>query len=93
MATPAATRLFKNFINGEWVAPKSGKILENRNPANTDELIGVFPLPIPKTWPLPYRPQKMPINPGGSVPRQSAPKYCFVSRSFSSNAKKNSLAT
>ena len=47
MATPAATRLFKNFINGEWVAPKSGKILENRNPANIDELIGEFPLSDP----------------------------------------------
>jgi alpha-ketoglutaric semialdehyde dehydrogenase len=47
MAMPAATRLFKNFINGEWVAPKSGKILENRNPANIDELIGEFPLSDP----------------------------------------------
>jgi aldehyde dehydrogenase (NAD+) len=48
MATPAATRVFKNFINGEWVAPKSGKILENRNPANIDELIGEFPLSGPE---------------------------------------------
>src|SRR5579863_9842377 len=44
MATAPASRAYKNFINGEWVAPKSGKTLENRNPANVDELIGVFPL-------------------------------------------------
>src|SRR6202140_117201 len=44
MATPSASRPYKNFINGEWVAPRSGKTLENRNPANTDDLIGVFPL-------------------------------------------------
>ncbi len=44
MATPAATRVFKNFINGEWVPAKSGNVLENRNPANIDELIGEFPL-------------------------------------------------
>src|ERR1700674_1706795 len=44
MATPSASRAYKNSINGEWVAPRSGKTLENRNPANTDELIGIFPL-------------------------------------------------
>jgi alpha-ketoglutaric semialdehyde dehydrogenase len=48
MATAAASRLFKNFINGEWVSAKSGKTLENRNPANTDELIGEFPLSGPE---------------------------------------------
>jgi alpha-ketoglutaric semialdehyde dehydrogenase len=44
MATAAAARVFKNFINGEWVAPKSGQAHVNRNPANTDEAIGEFPL-------------------------------------------------
>ena len=42
MATAVAPRLFKNFINGEWVESRSGKAYENRNPANTDELIGMF---------------------------------------------------
>src|ERR1700757_1305177 len=42
MATAVAPRLFKNFINGEWVESRSGKSYENRNPANTDELIGMF---------------------------------------------------
>jgi alpha-ketoglutaric semialdehyde dehydrogenase len=32
--------LFKNYINGEWVS--GSKTFENRNPANTDELIGNF---------------------------------------------------
>jgi alpha-ketoglutaric semialdehyde dehydrogenase len=44
MATATASHAYKNFINGEWVAPEGGKTLENRNPANTEELIGVFPL-------------------------------------------------
>ena len=44
MATAPASRAYKNFINGEWVAPKHGKTLENRNPANTDEVLGIFPL-------------------------------------------------
>jgi aldehyde dehydrogenase (NAD+) len=34
--------MFKNFINGEWVESRSGKAYENRNPANNDELIGMF---------------------------------------------------
>jgi aldehyde dehydrogenase (NAD+) len=42
MATAVAPRVYKNFINGEWVEPRSGKAYENRNPANTDELIGMF---------------------------------------------------
>jgi alpha-ketoglutaric semialdehyde dehydrogenase len=44
MATAAAARVFKNFISGEWVAPKGGQAYLNRNPANTDEAIGEFPL-------------------------------------------------
>jgi alpha-ketoglutaric semialdehyde dehydrogenase len=34
---------FKNFIGGEWVEPASGDYFENRNPANTDDLIGLWP--------------------------------------------------
>ncbi|MGZ8483179.1 MAG: aldehyde dehydrogenase family protein, partial [Candidatus Binatia bacterium] len=32
-----------NYIDGEWRATKSEKTLENRNPANSDDLICVFP--------------------------------------------------
>src|SRR5262249_47611694 len=42
MATAAAPRVYKNFINGEWVDATGGKAYENRNPANTDELVGMF---------------------------------------------------
>jgi alpha-ketoglutaric semialdehyde dehydrogenase len=44
MATAAAGRVFKNYINGEWVAAKNGATHLNRNPANTEEIIGEFPL-------------------------------------------------
>jgi alpha-ketoglutaric semialdehyde dehydrogenase len=46
MATAVSARVFKNFINGEWVAPTSGKTHLNHNPANTAEIIGEFPLSI-----------------------------------------------
>jgi acyl-CoA reductase-like NAD-dependent aldehyde dehydrogenase len=42
MATAVSPKLFKNFINGEWVDSRSGASYENRNPANTDEIIGTF---------------------------------------------------
>jgi acyl-CoA reductase-like NAD-dependent aldehyde dehydrogenase len=35
--------VFKNYINGKWVDAKSGKTFENRNPANWDDIIGIFP--------------------------------------------------
>jgi acyl-CoA reductase-like NAD-dependent aldehyde dehydrogenase len=42
MATAVAPRMFKNFIDGEWVESRSGKAYDNRNPANTEELVGMF---------------------------------------------------
>lgn len=36
-------RKYQNFINGKWVDAKSGQTFENRNPANWNEVIGVFP--------------------------------------------------
>ena len=34
---------FKNFIAGQWVAPSTGAYFENRNPADTRDLVGNFP--------------------------------------------------
>ena len=34
---------FPNYVAGEWTAPASGEYIENRNPARTSELIGLFP--------------------------------------------------
>jgi alpha-ketoglutaric semialdehyde dehydrogenase len=38
------TKTFQNFIAGAWCAPASGEHFENRNPADTRDLIGRFPL-------------------------------------------------
>jgi acyl-CoA reductase-like NAD-dependent aldehyde dehydrogenase len=35
-------RVYHNWIGGEWVASGSGETFENRNPADTRELIGYF---------------------------------------------------
>jgi aldehyde dehydrogenase (NAD+) len=36
-------KTFKNFIGGAWVAPATGSYFDNRNPADTRDLIGRFP--------------------------------------------------
>ncbi len=41
MGTSAPT-IYNNFIDGAWVGSTGGRTFENRNPANTDDLIGVF---------------------------------------------------
>ena len=33
---------YGNYIDGKWVPAASGKTLENRNPADTTELIATF---------------------------------------------------
>jgi acyl-CoA reductase-like NAD-dependent aldehyde dehydrogenase len=42
MTTAVAPKLYKNYIHGEWLEARGGKSFENRNPANTDDLIGLF---------------------------------------------------
>lgn len=37
------TKKYQNFIGGKWVDALSGRTFENRNPANWDEVLGVFP--------------------------------------------------
>ena len=34
---------YRNFIGGEWVDAEGGEFFENRNPADTSDLIGQFP--------------------------------------------------
>ena len=38
-----AAKIFKNLIAGEWVESRSGQTFENLNPANTKDVVGVFP--------------------------------------------------
>ncbi len=47
LASPASlsesqTRVFNNYIDGEWVESSTGATFENRNPADTRDLVGIF---------------------------------------------------
>jgi aldehyde dehydrogenase (NAD+) len=36
------SKVYKNFIDGEWVESSTGETFENRNPADNRELVGIF---------------------------------------------------
>jgi aldehyde dehydrogenase (NAD+) len=40
--TAVDVRTFRNFIDGSWVPSRSGRTFENRNPADHDDVLGVF---------------------------------------------------
>src|SRR6266478_6993396 len=48
LASPATlgsshpTKVFKNFIDGEWVESSTGETFENRSPADTRDVVGIF---------------------------------------------------
>jgi alpha-ketoglutaric semialdehyde dehydrogenase len=42
MPTTIKATTYPNYIDGTWAPSDSGETFENRNPANTDDLIGVF---------------------------------------------------
>src|ERR1039457_1044036 len=47
LASPAIlshtpTKVLKNFIDGEWVEASTGLTFENRNPADTRDVVGIF---------------------------------------------------
>jgi aldehyde dehydrogenase (NAD+) len=43
MATEIAVETQSNLIGGQWVPAASGQTFENRNPADRDDLVGLYP--------------------------------------------------
>src|ERR1700754_3262910 len=35
-------KVYKNFIDGEWVSSSTGETFENQNPADTRDIVGIF---------------------------------------------------
>jgi len=42
LGTATRTKVYKNFIDGEWVDASTGATFENRNPADTRDVVGIF---------------------------------------------------
>ncbi len=42
LGSSTRTKVYKNFIDGEWVEASTGQTFENRNPADTRDVVGIF---------------------------------------------------
>src|SRR5947199_7993731 len=42
MGTASRPKIYRNFIDGESVEASTGQTFENRNPADTRDLVGIF---------------------------------------------------
>jgi aldehyde dehydrogenase (NAD+) len=42
IGTATRTKVYKNFIDGEWVEASTGETFENRNPADIRDVVGIF---------------------------------------------------
>ena len=42
LGSTTKTKVYKNFIDGEWVESSTGETFENRNPADTRDVVGIF---------------------------------------------------
>src|SRR5437764_1029544 len=40
--TSSRPNIYRNFIDGEWVEASTGETFENRNPADTRDVVGIF---------------------------------------------------
>src|SRR5260370_7277101 len=41
-ASASRPNVYRNFIDGEWVEAPTGETFENRNPADTRDVVGIF---------------------------------------------------
>src|ERR1700675_2634587 len=42
LGSSTAPKVYKNFIDGEWMESSTGETFENRNPADTRDVVGIF---------------------------------------------------
>jgi delta 1-pyrroline-5-carboxylate dehydrogenase len=90
MPTTLSATTFNNFIDGKWSPASSGETFENRNPANTSDLIGLF-----------QHSRRQDVEAalaaasksGGWSPPPAGPSFSSRRRSCSSSAKSNSPGT
>ncbi len=82
---------YKNFIDGRWVEAKSRKTFENRNPANRNDLIGLFPLSGPEDVHRAVSAAKMRSQIGAWCLRQSEEKSSSEWANSCASAKRKLL--
>ncbi len=74
--TGAQPRIYKNFIDGEWVESHTGRTFENLNPADTREVVGIFQRSDREDVNAPSRRPSRPSRRGDWCPRRAALRCC-----------------
>ena len=68
------SKVFKNFIDGEWVESSTGETFEDRNPADTRDVVGIFQQSNKADVEPPSMLLSAPSPSGGWSPPRAAPK-------------------
>ena len=84
---------FRNYIGGRWADSVSGKLFENRNPADRTDLIGVFQESTPADAADAIAAAAVHTRPGVWFRRRDGRKFFSAQRSSSQSARKTSRAT
>ena len=93
LGSTTKTKVYKNFIDGEWVESSTGETFENRNPADTRDVVGIFQKSANPTWTPPSKPRKTPLPSGDWFPPPAAPKSSSAPPKCCWSARKNIPAT
>ncbi len=62
MGTASRPKIYKNFIDGEWVESASGDTFENLNPADTRDVAGIFQRSGRRMWTMRWKPLSGPSS-------------------------------
>ncbi len=93
MGAATRTKVYKNFIDGEWVDASTGATFENRNPADTRDVVGIFQRSGPADVETAVEAAKHAFKKWRLVPAPAAPRSSIAPPKSCWAAKKISPAT
>lgn len=85
-------REYLNYINGKWKPSRSGQWFENRNPADQDDLIGLFPLSTEEDVQEAVEAAREALRAGAGYPPRSAEQSFSEPATSSAPARRRSPA-
>ena len=91
--TTGKATTYHNFIDGSWGPSVSGEVFENRNPANADDLIGVFQKSTRDDVERAIEAARRAYDHWRLVPAPRRAESCFAPRSCSPTARRRWRAT
>ena len=87
------SKTYKNFIDGEWVESSTGETFENRNPADTREVVGLFQKSAKADVDAAVEAARHAFTKWRLVPAPAAPRSCSAPPRCCWSARKSIRAT